>query len=172
MRAPLWTRAAGRNLLLLSVATSVDALAVGLSFAILGTPVWGPAFCIGLVCALVTACGVFLGKTLANICSLNAWAELLGGLTLLAIACNIRGSTAPSAEALLRPSRRSMVSSTDGGIVMATVSATYLGDLRVECVHNQSGTRIITDAPTDNQGKGSVLFAHGPLRHSPWGPAP
>lgn len=81
--------AAGRNLLLLSVATSVDALAVGLSFAILGTPVWGPAFCIGLVCALVTACGVFLGKTLANICSLNAWAELLGGLTLLVIACNI-----------------------------------------------------------------------------------
>ena len=38
---------------------------------------------------------------------------------------------------------------------MATVSATYLGDLRVECVHNQSGTRIITDAPTDNQGKGA-----------------
>jgi uncharacterized OsmC-like protein len=48
-----------------------------------------------------------------------------------------------------------MVSSIDGGIVMATVSATYLGDLRVECVHNQSGTRIITDAPTDNQGKGA-----------------
>ena len=38
---------------------------------------------------------------------------------------------------------------------MATVSATYLGDLRVECVHNQSGTRIITDAPTDNPGKGA-----------------
>ncbi len=37
---------------------------------------------------------------------------------------------------------------------MATVSAKYLGDLRMECVHNQSGTKIITDAPSDNQGKG------------------
>ena len=40
---------------------------------------------------------------------------------------------------------------------MATVSAKYLGDLRVECVHNQSGTKIITDAPTDNQGKGEAF---------------
>lgn len=37
---------------------------------------------------------------------------------------------------------------------MATVSTKYLGDLRMECVHNQSGTKIITDAPSDNQGKG------------------
>ena len=40
---------------------------------------------------------------------------------------------------------------------MATVSAKYLGDLRVECVHNQSGTKIITDAPSDNQGKGEAF---------------
>ena len=31
---------------------------------------------------------------------------------------------------------------------------TYLGDLRVECEHLASGTKIITDAPVDNQGKG------------------
>ena len=37
---------------------------------------------------------------------------------------------------------------------MATVTATYLGDLRVECTHVDSGTTIITDAPKDNQGKG------------------
>lgn len=37
---------------------------------------------------------------------------------------------------------------------MATVTEFYLGDLRVECTHNQSGTKIITDAPTDNNGKG------------------
>ncbi len=37
---------------------------------------------------------------------------------------------------------------------MATISEKYLGDLRVECVHNQSGTKIITDAPSDNNGKG------------------
>ena len=37
---------------------------------------------------------------------------------------------------------------------MATISEKYLGDLRVECVHEKSGTKIITDAPTDNNGKG------------------
>lgn len=37
---------------------------------------------------------------------------------------------------------------------MATIQTTYLGDLRTESVHLQSGTRLITDAPTDNQGKG------------------
>lgn len=37
---------------------------------------------------------------------------------------------------------------------MATITATYLGDLRVESVHAASGTRLITDAPVDNNGKG------------------
>lgn len=40
---------------------------------------------------------------------------------------------------------------------MATISTTYLGDLRTEATHLQSGTRIITDAPTDNQGKGEAF---------------
>ena len=75
--------------LILAIATSIDALAVGLSFALLQTPIWGPAALIGAVCALITACGVYLGKTLARLCALNGWAELLGGLTLLAVACNI-----------------------------------------------------------------------------------
>ena len=35
-----------------------------------------------------------------------------------------------------------------------TSKVTYTGDLRTECEHLQSGTRIITDAPVDNQGKG------------------
>lgn len=80
---------AGRNLLLLSLATSIDALAVGLSFAMLQQAIWGPAMLIGVICAAITACGVFLGKTLARLCTLSGWAELLGGLTLLGIACNI-----------------------------------------------------------------------------------
>lgn len=40
---------------------------------------------------------------------------------------------------------------------MATVKAKYLGDLRVECTHLQSGTKIITDAPVDNHGKGEAF---------------
>ncbi len=37
---------------------------------------------------------------------------------------------------------------------METVKIKYLGDLRVECEHVQSGMKLITDAPTDNRGKG------------------
>ena len=40
---------------------------------------------------------------------------------------------------------------------MATVTCRYLGDLRVECVHEASGTKIITDAPLDNHGKGEAF---------------
>lgn len=38
-----------------------------------------------------------------------------------------------------------------------TSKVTYLGNLRTECVHIQSGATIITDAPTDNQGKGEAF---------------
>jgi len=40
---------------------------------------------------------------------------------------------------------------------MATIQTTYLGDLRTEATHLQSGTKIITDAPSDNQGKGEAF---------------
>lgn len=40
---------------------------------------------------------------------------------------------------------------------MATSKVTYLGDLRTSSVHLQSGTEIITDAPTDNNGKGEAF---------------
>lgn len=40
---------------------------------------------------------------------------------------------------------------------MTTAKITYLGGLRTECTHLQSGTKIITDAPTDNHGKGEAF---------------
>jgi putative redox protein len=40
---------------------------------------------------------------------------------------------------------------------MATIETTYLGGLRTEATHVQSGTKIITDAPVDNQGKGEAF---------------
>lgn len=40
---------------------------------------------------------------------------------------------------------------------MATIETIYVGGLRTEATHVQSGTRIITDAPTDNQGKGEAF---------------
>ena len=40
---------------------------------------------------------------------------------------------------------------------MATVETTYLGELRTEATHVQSGSKILTDAPTDNLGKGEAF---------------
>ena len=40
---------------------------------------------------------------------------------------------------------------------MATVTAKYLGDLRVECTHVACGTKLVSDAPVDNNGKGEAF---------------
>ncbi|WP_266367644.1 OsmC family protein [Tellurirhabdus rosea] len=40
---------------------------------------------------------------------------------------------------------------------MPTIETRYLGDLRTEAVHLQSGTRILIDAPTDNNGRGEAF---------------
>lgn len=40
---------------------------------------------------------------------------------------------------------------------MQTSKIEYLGELRTEATHLQSGNQIITDAPTDNHGKGEAF---------------
>ncbi len=40
---------------------------------------------------------------------------------------------------------------------MTTIKTKYLGGLRTENTHLQSGAKIITDAPTDNRGKGEAF---------------
>lgn len=37
---------------------------------------------------------------------------------------------------------------------MVEINVRYLGDLRCEAVHDPSGTRLVTDPPIDNQGRG------------------
>lgn len=40
---------------------------------------------------------------------------------------------------------------------MPTIQIRYTGDLRTESTHVQSGTVLLTDAPTDNQGRGEAF---------------
>lgn len=40
---------------------------------------------------------------------------------------------------------------------MVEMTVSYLGDLRCEAVHGPSGATILTDAPTDNHGKGEMF---------------
>lgn len=77
----------GWPLLLLSVATSIDALAVGFSFSLLKTPILFPAAIIGLTCFAMTAVGMSFGKGLARIFGKKV--EILGGLVLIAIGVKI-----------------------------------------------------------------------------------
>jgi len=79
----------GRTLIFLSVATSIDALAVGISFALLGTPVWLPALLIGIVASVLTVAGLYLGCFAGSASRLGAKAEIAGGLVLIGIGVNI-----------------------------------------------------------------------------------
>ena len=40
---------------------------------------------------------------------------------------------------------------------METVKTVYLGDLRTEATHIQSGSKVVTDAPVDNHGRGEYF---------------
>jgi len=77
----------GWPLFLLSIATSIDALAVGFSFSLLKTPILFPAAIIGMVCFVMTAVGMVFGKGLARIFGRKV--EILGGLVLIAIGVKI-----------------------------------------------------------------------------------
>ena len=41
--------------------------------------------------------------------------------------------------------------------IMSTSTVEYLGELRTKCTHLKSGVETITDAPTDNNGKGAAF---------------
>lgn len=79
----------GSTLLLLGIATSVDALAVGLSMALLDVDIWLPALIIGLVCFCITAVGMHLGRWACQSASIGNKANALGGLVLLGIGIGI-----------------------------------------------------------------------------------
>ena len=79
----------GAQLLLLAVATSIDALAVGLSFSVLGQPIVLPAVVIGVVCFALTALGVRLGCLFGSVSAISRYAEILGGVTLIGIGLKI-----------------------------------------------------------------------------------
>jgi manganese efflux pump family protein len=56
----------GWSLLVLSVATSIDALAVGLSMAMLKVSVWIPSVIIGVAAAGMTLTGMYLGRRIGH----------------------------------------------------------------------------------------------------------
>lgn len=76
-----------RVMLPLAIATSIDALAVGVTFAFLGVDFLSAALLIGLVTFTLSAVGVGLGRTFGQ--RYRSRAELLGGLVLVLIGVKI-----------------------------------------------------------------------------------
>lgn len=76
-----------RRLLVLAVATSIDALAVGISFAVLRADIWSAALTIGLVCMVFSLAGAWLGRKIGSL--FGKIAEIIGGLILIGIGAKI-----------------------------------------------------------------------------------
>ena len=76
-----------KTLLTLGVATSIDALAVGVSMAFLKTSIYFPAFIIGFVTYALSLIGVISGYRFGKIKGINV--ELFGGIILIAIGVKI-----------------------------------------------------------------------------------
>ncbi|MCK9308567.1 MAG: manganese efflux pump MntP family protein [Methanoculleus sp.] len=75
------------TLLLLAVATSIDALAVGVTFAVLDTSIFWPAVTIGVVTFALSAAGVLIGSSLDRVFGRKV--EILGGVILISIGLRI-----------------------------------------------------------------------------------
>ncbi|MCF7858068.1 MAG: manganese efflux pump MntP family protein [Candidatus Cloacimonetes bacterium] len=75
------------TVLILAIATSIDALAVGLSFSILQVEIIKPVLIIGLVTFFVSLGGVYLGGKFGSLFENKI--ELLGGLILIGIGIKI-----------------------------------------------------------------------------------
>lgn len=77
----------GRTLLIAGVATSIDALAAGITLPALGVMPWLAAGLIGLVTFAMSGAGVVLGRRAGD--HLGEWAERIGGVILIGLGVKI-----------------------------------------------------------------------------------
>ena len=81
----------GWTLVFLSVAVSLDALAVGLSLGVLGISVWYPALIIGLVTGVLSLAALRIGRDFVSRWGARGYtaAEVIGGIVLLGLGVRI-----------------------------------------------------------------------------------
>ncbi len=77
----------GLSLVVLSFATSLDAMAVGVGMALIGVPVLYPSIVIGAVAGNMTLLGLWIGRRAGHL--LGRRMEIVGGLTLVAIGLKV-----------------------------------------------------------------------------------
>lgn len=79
--------ASHKTLLLLAIATSIDAFAAGVSFRFIDLSIIQPVIIIGVITFITSLAGVYTGKITG--CILKSYADILGGVILLIIALKI-----------------------------------------------------------------------------------
>jgi putative Mn2+ efflux pump MntP len=77
----------GMTMVLLSVATSIDALAIGLSLALLDVNIWYPAAMIGIITCTMSVAAIFIGRKMGDLFGKRM--EIAGGLVLILIGVKI-----------------------------------------------------------------------------------
>ena len=87
--SPMKDPTKGGTMVMLSVATSLDALAVGLSLSMINVSIWLPATVIGLVAGAFTIFGLHLGKRVSGAALVSRYADSLGALVLVIIGLNV-----------------------------------------------------------------------------------
>lgn len=75
------------TMVMLSVATSIDALAIGLSLAMLDVNIWYPAVMIGVITAGLSLLAIRVGTRLGVMFGKRM--EIFGGMVLIFIGCRI-----------------------------------------------------------------------------------
>lgn len=76
-----------KEIIMLAIATSIDALAVGISFAFLNVNIVSASLVICITTFIICTIGIFLGNKVGDI--FNGYAELIGGIILILIGFNI-----------------------------------------------------------------------------------
>ncbi|HTV45467.1 MAG TPA: manganese efflux pump MntP family protein [Stellaceae bacterium] len=80
-------RHSARLLVVTAIGTSIDAMAVGVTLALLGIGIFAPALAIGMATLLMTTLGILLGRVLGE--RYGRVVEILGGVALFAIGIEI-----------------------------------------------------------------------------------
>ena len=76
-----------KNLTVLAIATSIDALAIGVSLYVININILKPSLIIGIVAFIFSFMGILIGKKISNLLSKNA--ERIGGIILIIIGFKI-----------------------------------------------------------------------------------
>ena len=76
-----------KTMLILAIATSIDAMAIGISLSIMKTGLWVNVRVIGAITFAMTAIGVVVGNKFGN--KLGVKAELIGGFILIGVGLRV-----------------------------------------------------------------------------------